>query len=262
MIIKFKKTDYTNPVKSYSVNKCTKYVILCTSRSGSTVLCDLLLQTRVLGQPKEYLNPEFIKTIPDLSMISTDPLVEDLESYLIHIFSHYHFGNGCNGLKLSWDNLCKLNHFYNSCKLFKRSPSHYLKKYFGDCKFILLQRLNTIDQSISFSIASQTSNWHYWDSRKSKPIFKESDIFSHAKYITKANFGLSKAVIDAKLDYINVFYEDLILDKLNVLKKITEFILNKKVSFSNNPISSIVRVNKEEKKVFTDKFINKLNLSI
>ena len=127
--VAFKKRNYTSVERFSETDHQIKYVIAFNQRSGSTMLCDLLLQSGVMGHPKEYLKPEFIDQHSELHLIDKDPIEGKLTQYLDQVFKHYHLGNGCNGLKLSWDQVERICNFDNSKSFLKRSHSKVLKKY-------------------------------------------------------------------------------------------------------------------------------------
>jgi LPS sulfotransferase NodH len=224
------------------------------------MLCDLLLQSGVMGQPKEYLKPEFIDQHSELHLIDKDPIEGKLTYYLDQVFKHYHLGNGCNGLKLSWDQVERICNFDNSKSFLKRSHSKVLKKYFGDCRFILLTRANLIEQSVSAFLSNNTGIWHMWDEKDTQiqPEFDFKSVMKFTKEFAEHNYRWKRALLDARIEFIEIFYEDLILDKVNSIKKTTEFILRKKVQFVNEPVSSIKKVNVEAKNDFMNIILDKL----
>ena len=71
--------NYTGSIKPY--------IIATTQRSGSTLLCDLLIQTGVCGQPTEYLKSELVSSMPELQNIypNTNSRKQTRE-YLDHVF--------------------------------------------------------------------------------------------------------------------------------------------------------------------------------
>ena len=261
--VTFKKRNYTSLERCPETDHQNKYVIAFNQRSGSTMLSDLLLQSGVMGQPKEYLKPEFIDQHRELRLIDKDPIEGKLKQYLDEVFKHYHLGNGCNGLKLSWDQVERICNFDNSKSFFKKSYSKILKKYFGDCRFILLTRANLIEQSVSAFLSTNIGIWHMWDEKDTQidPEFDFKSIMKFTKEIAEYNYRWKKALLDARIDFIEIFYEDLILDKVNSIKKTTEFILRKKVQFVNEPASSIRRVNIAAKKDFMNIILDKLKES-
>lgn len=258
--IKFSQRIYTSLERFPAANDQLKYVIAFNQRSGSTMLADLLLQTGVLGQPKEYLKPEFICQHDELHHIDKDPIEGKLTQYLDEVFKYYHLGNGCNGLKLSWDQVRRIHNFENSKSFFKKNISQTLRKYFGDCRFILLNRANLIEQSVSAFLSTETGVWHMWDEKDNpkQPVLNFESIMKFAKEFSDFNYMWKNSLQEARIKFIEVFYEDIILDKLNSIKKTTEFILNKEVQFVNEPTSSIQKVNIESKNKFMNIILDKL----
>lgn len=258
--ITFQKRDYTSLESFPEADDQIKYVIAFNQRSGSTMLSDLLLQSGVMGQPKEYLKPEFIDQHSELRSIDKDPIEGKLTQYLDEVFKHYHLGNGCNGLKLSWDQVQRICNSDNSKSFIKKSDSKILKKYFADCRFILLTRANLIEQSVSAFLSTNTGVWHMWDEKDTliEPEFNFQSIMKLTKEFAEYNYRWKNALQDAGIEFIEIFYENLILDKMNSIKKTTEFILRKKVQFVNEPTSSIKKVNIEAKNNFMNIILDRL----
>ena len=116
------------------------YAICCTSRTGSTYLCELLQSTGVLGRPAEYLNtdaahePEWRKRLE----ISSDAT---LPEYLAALTDRRSTSNGVFGVKLTIDNMRRLHDV--------RRPTHY----------VYLRRRDTLRQAISLYRAWKSGQW-------------------------------------------------------------------------------------------------------
>ena len=261
--IKFEPRSYLNLERKPKPKKQIKYVVAFNQRSGSTMFCDLLLQSGVMGQPTEYLKPEFIRKHNKLSLIDEDPIEGKLTKYLDIVYKHYHLGNGCNGLKLSWDQVLRIHNFQNSKSFFKKDISQILRNNFGDSKFILLTRANLIEQGISAFLSNQTGVWHSWDKNDNveKPNFDLQSILNHTKQFADYNYQWKKALLNAEIDFIEIFYEEIVLDKLNAIKKTCEFVLSQSIHFLNDPHSSIKRVNTTAKNNFMNIILAKLQES-
>jgi LPS sulfotransferase NodH len=124
-------------------------------------------------------------------------------------------------LKLSWDQVQRICNSDNSKSFIKKSEYKILKKYFGDCRFILLTRANLIEQSVSAFLSTNTGVWHMWDEKDSliEPEFNFQSIMKFTKEFAEYNYRWKKVLQDAGIEFIEIFYEDLILDKINSIKK-------------------------------------------
>ena len=118
------------------------FIIAMTPRSGSSYLCDLMGASGRLGQPGEFLNPEFLP-----ALLQRCPAEKPAE-FLSHVLKERMSRNGVSGLKASWFQ------FANFLDLL--DDEHCL----GGIRFISLRRADTVAQAVSLFTATRTQVFH------------------------------------------------------------------------------------------------------
>jgi LPS sulfotransferase NodH len=191
------------------------YVIATTPRSGSNLLSDLLLVSGVMGQPSEFLNPN--GTIPPLAIKHNLLDARDrlyLSQYLNFVTENFCSANGVFGLKLLFD---QFEIFFDY------SP---VKKLLQKSKFILLSRRDFISQAVSLHIATETDSWKSFEEDKSKRKLVEYDekkISYFVNRIFQHNLKWIEFFTVNKIDYLQIYYEELLANPNQVCQNICSF---------------------------------------
>jgi LPS sulfotransferase NodH len=191
-----------------------KYIVLCTPRSGSTVLCDLLEKTSKAGFPKEHL---------------TRPVYEALKAGAFQFSDWYNTlqknaisKNLVFGTKIITERLEWLRNIYSDSQLRMSFDKH---------KVIRLTRGSVAEQAVSKWFAQVSNKWHV------KNIAEEDNTFQFVKnYNFDAIYKIYISLIDdeQKLEkqitdifgkeVIEVEYSCLVTDTKNEMNRVTEFL--------------------------------------
>ncbi|EAW38816.1 Stf0 family sulfotransferase [Lyngbya sp. PCC 8106] len=135
------------------------YIICSTMRSGSTLLCDLLTNTKLAGQPQEFFLPQWEKK----SKFDTTNYPE----YLQKMLESFASSNGVSGVKLMWCN-CEyvIRRLHKSSESSSKPDLELLKEVFPDLKFVFISRRSKVRQAISLARSVKTKQWNkYQDSQ-------------------------------------------------------------------------------------------------
>jgi LPS sulfotransferase NodH len=119
------------------------YLIAFTPRSGSSYLCDVLRQCRLMGRPDEYLSTIFL---PRLRQRLAPAYCAD--EYLDLLLRATRSGSGISGLKATW---CQFRDFSQLLRKPKELPAF---------RFIYLTRRNLAAQAVSLYRATQSGIFH------------------------------------------------------------------------------------------------------
>ncbi len=140
------------------------YSICSTSRSGTTLLCDLLTDTNVAGAPDSFFRLQSMQSWwashfgIDASHWPT-PSAFDAQ-YLQAALQQGTGATNTFGMRLMWDqvdNLVQqLRHLYGA----QGKPRQQLEHAFGSLKFIHLTRQDKVAQAISRIRAEASGLWH------------------------------------------------------------------------------------------------------
>lgn len=152
-------------------------------RSGSTLLADILTNTKIAGNVDEYLR----ESLENCNKFDN----EHYPKYILNNLSFNASENGVSGVKMMWENfeylIQKLHKYYCDLNL---SDYELLNKVFPNVKFIYINRKSKLRQAVSLDKAIQTSTW-YIKREKSNRIKIKRYIMS-PKFITKAIENLRK----------------------------------------------------------------------
>jgi len=136
------------------VHPHTSYLILATPRSGSYLLCEALINTRLAGYPTEYFGP--IQTRAFLKHLETANYAE----YLDWIIKKGTTPNGVFGGKLIWQFHEDLtDHLREITGYEKLSMREVLSAAFPNLRYIWTTRRDKVRQAISYWKALQTDAW-------------------------------------------------------------------------------------------------------
>jgi LPS sulfotransferase NodH len=139
------------------------YIICATPRSGSTLLCDLLLETGKAGKPASYYRRQ---SIPYWAEHLGVPLphapgeVEFERTYLSAVIREGKGDTGIFGLRLMWENARELSIRLESFYPELENDRSRFAKAFGQVGFLHLSRQDKIAQAISRLKAEQSGLWH------------------------------------------------------------------------------------------------------
>ncbi|ERT08169.1 sulfotransferase domain protein [Lyngbya aestuarii BL J] len=151
------------------------YIICSTMRSGSTLLCDLLSHTKLVGQPQEFFLAEWEKKSKLDSSNYPEYIQKTLESFAS--------SNGVSGVKLMWCNCQEvLQRLHETSETTSKSDLELLKEVFPNLKFIFISRRNKVRQAISLARSIKTKRWNkYQDSQNPGKIsFNRYDNISNS----------------------------------------------------------------------------------
>lgn len=146
------------------MNHTQSYIICATARSGTTLLCDLLADSRVAGRPDSFFRLQSMR-----SWWAQQLGVSVAEWSDEHAFDHSYFtavlqegagGTQVFGMRLMWsqvDNLSKrLGVLYPGLS----SDMARFRAAFGPIRFVHLSRKDKVAQAVSLIKAKQSGLWH------------------------------------------------------------------------------------------------------
>jgi len=195
---------------NYNPNVQTPYIIAITARSGSTMLCDILRNTHLVGEPKEFFNPSMLHSV-GIDLNDFEP--EQFVAYFDNCISS-NSKNGVFGIKLN----------YFQAKPFIESGVFDL--LFPNVKIINLFRRDLIRQAISLELAVQSKRFHSFQEAEDSPNveFNRSSIRSRIDSLKNDEAGWVKYLDSARYSYLKFFYEDLVYDIPYTVKTIISFL--------------------------------------
>ena len=126
----------------------TKYAILSSPRSGSTLLARMLFETRMAGDPLEYLSP-YLLTLGRQQTGKTNLSYQDFVELMV---SRRTSENGLFGMQIHYSQFLSA---FTSGKI----TADMIKFIRGFDKLIWVRRRDRLRQAVSFAIARHTKAW-------------------------------------------------------------------------------------------------------
>lgn len=145
-------------------------VIGCTSRCGSTLLCDLIEQMGTFGAPAEHIN--FADTQRILKDLQRDN-VGSFRNYLTLLYEQFG-GDGFLPIKTGVHGVVSF-------------VQNGFAQHISDWHWIYLRREDLLGQAISMIIAKHTEAWRSSDLRKGEPVFNREQIDLFIKQFSYEN---------------------------------------------------------------------------
>ncbi len=141
-----------------------KSFFVCTSpRSGSTLLCRLLAETGVAGNPDSHFHEPSLAKWIEAYGLSTDTYASDEEALASVVSSAIEAGTGKTGifgLRLQRHSFDYFMQMIARLHPDSHSDAERIQAAFGKTLFVFLYRENKLDQAISRVMAEQTGLWH------------------------------------------------------------------------------------------------------
>jgi trehalose 2-sulfotransferase len=150
-------------IGNFSMPPYASYVICGTPRSGSTLLCEMLISTGIAGRPNSFFRQQSIADWADRWDVDRTHGVDDAEfdaRYIPAMLQAGAGGTGIFGLRLMWPSvgeairrLVRLN----------GGPADLAAQFetaFGPTLYIHLSRRDKVAQAISLVRAEQSGLWH------------------------------------------------------------------------------------------------------
>jgi LPS sulfotransferase NodH len=192
------------------------YAIICTPRSGSSFLCELL-SSNGAGLPKEHLRP------PVIDMLRSAPSEIRLSNFLDTIVRHGQ-KNGVFGTKVIW-------HFARAAA--EHVDLSFIEEAAGTFKsfrVIYLHRKDKLLQALSNERAQQTRIYHVRDDniyskmKKSNFDYDYDNIHDQVCRIKRYEYELSNFLKTLRYDILTVNYENLCGDAHSEISRILNFL--------------------------------------
>ncbi|WP_046867877.1 Stf0 family sulfotransferase [Microvirga massiliensis] len=148
------------------------YVVASTPRSGSTLLCEGLEATGIVGRPAEVFAPAFTTMWKRYWSLAPDC---SFELYLQSALAYGTTANGVYGLKIHWEHVSELA---KACFV-TGEPSTVLNALFPGTVFINIVRNDRRAQALSLFRAMETNEWCRFDGAPLPEADVGSLVFDH-----------------------------------------------------------------------------------
>jgi len=217
------------------------YLVCATPRSGSTLLCHLLDQTRLAGHPEEYFealrhsgiprrpheyfDPDrhaniierlAFREMPDGPMPAPNPLwrPDDYEGYLEWALEEGTTENGVFGAKLMWGYLGDFATLLRGIEGNAGRPvPELLARAFPDLRYVQITREDKVRQAVSLWKAVQTQAWREEGGadagERAEPVFSFRAINFLVRQLTAHDASWDAYFLGLGAEPLKVTYEEL-----------------------------------------------------
>lgn len=141
----------------------SSYVICGTPRSGSTLLCSMLTETRVAGRPHSYFRQQDIAEWAQEWGVEPARGPDDVQFDKDYVAAMRRIGTdetGIFGLRLMWVSVPEASRRLDNIAGGKADVTARLEETFGPTLYIHLSRLDKVAQAVSLIRAQQSGLWH------------------------------------------------------------------------------------------------------
>jgi LPS sulfotransferase NodH len=218
------------------------YLVCATPRSGSTLLCEDLINTDLAGYPKEYFealketglprsprdyfkktsNPELLNLIGNYTRgDDTSPVLTGFASYadyLTHVLEEGTTSNGVFGAKLMWGYLEDFLFYLREIPEYKDLPVPQLfATIFPNLHYIHISRRDKVRQAISLWRAIQSWSWRQGQGSGKTPVRSTRElVFNYAAidHLVQRTLVHEEAwknyFVENAIQPCSIIYEDLV----------------------------------------------------
>jgi len=187
------------------------YILCCTPRVGSWLLCDLLEGSNAMGVPAEYFNlgvglMEMARRF-GLNIGNDVPVLP----YTRMLKKHRTTNNGIFGIKL---------HYWMMEPLLE---NEIIASQFSNATYIYVQRHDLLAQAVSHDIAKSTDQWTTDNHNMAIP-YDTTRILDSVKFIQSERQSWEYYFATTGITPLRVYYEDIVADTETVCKAICDHI--------------------------------------
>jgi LPS sulfotransferase NodH len=166
------------------------YLVCATPRSGSTLLCEMLVSSGVAGRPAEHIETlrllgrpaeprEYFAGVKDRDMLELLPVSAPpqphhvpVEERLAAVLRHATTPNGVFGTKVMWGYFGDLQERLAELpELAALDDAGRLARVFGDVRYIHVSRQDHVAQAVSMWRALQTRAWRAENDDAVEPVY-------------------------------------------------------------------------------------------
>lgn len=195
------------------------YIICCTKRTGSTLLCQLL--SGKAGQPGEYLNPLYRR---HFGIAEPDRKKVDRRGYISELIDA---SGGIFGLKVVHSHVCGELKSQSLEKLFPEQPW-----------YIYLTRDDKVKQAVSILIATQSGAWFGEERDDRKLQYNRASIGFHLCQVEREEEAWEWYFESMGIDPLRLRYEELAADPDGEARRVLNFL---GIEVSKEPIQATMK---------------------
>ncbi len=204
------------------------YILCCTPRTGSTLMCSLLTATGVAGVPASYFRAEDIDRHVDRIGIRLPDGAYRFTDFVRAVIGEGRTPNGVFGLRVMWGTMATLVDEIRRTGV-DGTDAEVLTTTFGRLQFIFLRRQDVVAQAVSRHRAESSQIWHVAsaDSRPQRHAEERYDRAAIEGFVDEAhehNRAWRQWFDENSVAPLSITYEELDLDHLATTRRVLDFL--------------------------------------
>jgi trehalose 2-sulfotransferase len=226
-----------------AVRPTRAYVVCSTPRSGSTLLCEMLVDSGIAGRPAEHVEQvrkpgrpheprEYFADVEDRSVLELLPASGPprphpgpIEERLAAVIAYATTPNGVFGTKVMWSYMADLQERLAELPGFGRlEDAERLSSLLGDVQYVHVRREDHVAQAISMWRAVQTRAWRAETDDAVEPVYSFSGIDHLAHQLERHNLAWDRWFDRQGIEPLRVRYSALAEAPGRVLQETLDFI--------------------------------------
>jgi LPS sulfotransferase NodH len=226
-----------------AVRPSRAYVVCATPRSGSTLLCEMLVDSGIAGRPAEHVEQlrkrgrpneprEYFAEVEDRSVLELLPASGPprphpgaIEERLAAVIAYATTPNRVFGTKVMWSYMGDLQERLAELAGFGRlQDAERLSGLLGDVQYILVRREDHVAQAISMWRAVQTRAWRAETDDAVEPVYSFSAIDHLTRQLERHDVAWARWFEQQGVEPLRIGYSALAADPGSVLQETLDFI--------------------------------------
>jgi trehalose 2-sulfotransferase len=219
------------------------YLVCATPRSGSTLLCEMLVNTGVAGRPAEHVEAlrllgrpheprEYFARVRDREVLELLPVSAPpqphhvpMDERLAAVLRHATTPNGVFGTKVMWGYLSDFqDRLAELPALAPLEDTERLRAVLGDVRYVHVSRNDHVAQAISLWRALQTRAWRAETDDAVEPVYSFTGIHHLVEMLDAHDDAWSAWFDDHRITPLRVAYDDLAEDPGHELRRTLDFL--------------------------------------
>jgi LPS sulfotransferase NodH len=249
------------------------YVVCATPRSGSTLLCEMLVDSGIAGRPAEHVEQlrkrgrpneprEYFDDVEDRSVLELLPVsgpprphpgpIEERLAAVLHFATT---PNGVFGTKLMWGYMANFQERLAELPGFGAlQDQERIAGLLGDVRYVHVRREDRVAQAISMWRAVQTRAWRAETDDAVEPVYSFSGIDHLVHQLEQHESAWERWFDREGVEPLEVRYSELAADPGAVLQETLEFIGVGDQAHPEPPPPSMKRQSGAQSKEWADRY--------
>jgi trehalose 2-sulfotransferase len=249
------------------------YVVCATPRSGSTLLCEMLIDSGVAGRPAEDIEHlrlrgrpneprEYFADVEDRSVLELLPAsapprphAGGIEERLAAVIAYATTPNGVFGTKVMWGYMADLQERLAELPGFGGlGDAERISGLLGDVRYVHVHREDHLAQAVSMWRAVQTRAWRAENDDAVEPVYSYSGIEHLAHQLESHNRAWNRWFDAQGIEPFRVRYSELAEDPGRVLQQTLDFIGVHEASQIDPPAPSMRRQSGAQSREWVERY--------